>query len=580
MRGGMGQRLGSGSDEKYNLRQLNRQAMRLLIGQMWGLKGQLLIAVLLTLVIAGANVMAPLLTSWAVDRHVTAGAWNGLVSLVMAYVLVVALEWLAAYWQTFLTQKVAYTTMARLRRTLFDHVMELDIRFHQRQKTGHVTSTIMNDVESIFSLISQGFIYFLSDMVTVVAISTALFLLNRRLALALIITMPITLFGTQLIGKLLRKAQAQVRQSIADLTAGVEQNVAGVKAVKSFSQEDRQTGKVQDLSDKARLAHVKSVGLSALMFPIMDLNSAIGLAVVIWQGGVLFGQGAISLGVLMAAIAYVRRVYGPLMDLSQIYTSYQTAAASLDRIYKLVQEPPALIWPEVGQKPTGDDFVLDGVSFSYAANPVLEKACLQIPHGSKIGIIGPSGAGKSTLARLIGRLYDPQDGVLQLGGVNLQDMTEAELRTRVQVVPQDTYLVSGPVWRNIGYGLPNISRKQVAELIKRLGLDSFFAKLPDGLNTKIGEGGETLSGGQRQAVAIARALLRDPEILILDEAASHLDPQTELTIYQALRQVATNKTLIIVTHRTTSLQLVDVIYEVKDQQVQVVNKEQVALAGW
>ena len=583
MRGGMGQRLSSGEDVKYNLRKLSSESLRVLKNSMQGQLIGLVLATMLTFVIAGTSVFAPLLTQRAIDNYISLGDWNGLLLLMSLYILMVAIEWIASFGQTLLAHKVAYGSITRLRSRVFAHTMELDLAYHHDNKVGHTSSMIMNDTETLFSLISQGFVYFISDLVTIVAIFVTLFSLSPRLALVITFTMPITLLGTQLIGKLVRFAQRQVRQNIADLTAGVEQNISGAKDVKALSQEGRQAAKVEELSRATKDANIKSAAASALMFPMMDLTAAIGLGAVIWQGGFLFSRGDITFGVFTAALLYVRRIHGPLMDLSQIYTPYQTAGAALERIASLLNLSPKVLTPSnpvTALSWVGAELSLQNVGFAYGEADIFHGVTLTIPYGSRIGIVGPSGAGKSTLVKLLGRLHDPGEGTIALGGVDLRSIAPEVLRSKIQIIPQDTYLFPMKVWENICYGLPGVTRQQVSELSDRLDLTSFFSRLKDGLDTVVQEGGKTLSGGQRQAVAILRAVIRDPDIIILDEAASHLDPQIEQVVYQNVKALWQDKTLIVVTHRTTSLGLVDRVYEVKDCRLSEIDKQHADLAGW
>ncbi|HSL93081.1 MAG TPA: ABC transporter ATP-binding protein, partial [Bacillota bacterium] len=546
-----------------------------------GLGKPLLQASLLTVIIAAISVSTPLITRLAIDHSVANRDWVGLLQIMSLYAAMVALEWLVSYGQTLLAHRVAYGAITKLRVRVFNHLLSLDPGFHQDSKVGAMTSMVMNDTESLFGLIAQGFIYFISDLVTIVAVFATLMFLSPRLALVITFTMPLTLFGTQMIGKLVRLAQRQVRQDIADLSAGVEQTVSGVKDVKAFAREGQQSERIARLSGAARDSQIKSAKASALMFPMMDLTSAIGLGAVIWQGGILFGRGQISLGVLTAALLYVRRIHGPLMDLSQTYNSYQTAAAALDRVSSLLNRKPIITESEHPIKAGSvGDLQVTGVHFGYKESDVLSGVDLCIPAGSKIAIVGESGSGKSTMVKLLARLYDPRQGEVYFGGVDVRNIALKELRRRIQVVPQDTYLFPVTIWENIAYGMPDISREAVVRLSEEVGLREFFARLPSGMDTRVFEGGKSLSGGQRQAVAILRALIRDPDVLIFDEAASHLDPQLEKVIFDSLRGMWADKTIIVITHRTTSLGMAERIYEVRAGKLQEIDRSLVSLAGW
>lgn len=582
MRGGMGERLSSEIDGKFKLKDLNKKALGILKDSIKSEKKGLIYAVFLTLIISGTHVLLPILTKIAIDDYISAKDFYGLLIIVAGYIILALVQWFASYKQTFLASKIGYRVLYSIREKVHRHLINLEIDFHNKQQVGNVTSVIMNDVETIYSLISQGFVYLISDSVTLIAITIALFVLNTRLAITLLITVPIILFSTKLIGKILRKAQRDVRENIARLTSGVEQNLSGIKTVKSFSNELSQASKVSELSEKTRNAQIKAVAISALHFPIMDFAGAIGVALIIWQGGMLLIENIITLGVLMAAISYVRRIFGPLMDLSQIYTTYQTAGASLDRISRFLDSKQKVEFLANEKRvPDNYDIEIKNLAFGYDKEKIiLEDVSLRIEKGSHIGVIGKSGSGKSTFIKILGRQYDPNHGEILIGGVPYEKYDKNEFKKILQILPQDTYLFPFSIWENITYGLKDKSLADVQDLIKKLDLEEFFAKFENGLETQVGEEGKSLSGGQRQAVAIARAMIRDPDILILDEAASNLDSQIERKIYEYIKTDWAEKTLIIVTHRVTSLDLTDKIYEIKEKGVFEINKEEIQLAGW
>ncbi len=578
----MGGRLRNEVDDQFKLKDLNKKALNILKSNIKSEKKELIYAVFLTLFISGTHVILPILMKVAIDDYIGTKDFSGLVVLVIGYIILALIQWFAAYKQMFLASKIGYSVLYSIREKVYKHLINLDIDFHNKHQVGDITSVIMNDVETIYNLISQGFIYFISDSITLIAITAALFILNLRLAVTLLITVPIILYSTKLIGKILRKAQRDVRKNIAQLTSQVEQNISGIKTVKSFSSELSQASKVSEVSEKTRNAQIKAVAISALHFPIMDLAGAIGIALIVWQGGLLLTRNVITLGVLMAAISYVRRIFGPLMDLSQIYTTYQTAGASLDRISSFLDNEQQVKFLADGESSKDNyDITIKNLTFAYDQDTlILENVNLDIKQGSHIGIIGKSGSGKSTFIKVLGRQYDPNEGEILIGGLPYESYSKNEFKKILQVLPQDTHLFPLTIWENIVYGLKNKKLEDVEELIKKLDLQDFFSKFENGLETKIGEEGKSLSGGQKQAVAIARAMIRNPDILILDEAASNLDSQIEKKIYNYIKSDWADKTLIIITHRVTSLDLTDKIYQVKNKGIIEINKEEIELAGW
>lgn len=582
MRGGMGGRLHGEVNKDFKLRDLNKKSFAILSSNIKGERKNLIIASLLTLIISATHVVLPILMKTAIDDYIGIKDFTGLIFIVLAYIGLAGVQWLASSRQIFLANKIGYSVLYSIRNKVYQHLIRLDIDFHNKHQVGDMTSVIMNDVESIYNLISQGFIYFISDLVTLIAIATALFVLNTRLALTLLITVPIILYSTKLIGRLLRKAQRDVRENISQLTSQVEQNLSGIKTVKSFSGEFSQSSKLSEYSERTRNAQIKAASISALHFPIMDLSAAVGMALIVWQGGSLLSQDIISLGVLMAAISYVRRIFGPLMDLSQIYTSYQTTGASLDRISRFLDIDPDVYYPEEGKKIEDDySLAIRDLSFSYGEDDLIfEEVNLDIDQGSHIGIIGGSGSGKSTLVKLLSRQYNPKTGEISMGGIPIESYGKKDFKNILQLIPQDTYLFPVSIWENIVYGLPGKSIEDVEDLVKNLNLEDFFSSFEKGLQTKVGEEGKTLSGGQKQAIAIARAMIRDPEILILDEAASNLDSQIEKKIYDYIKEEWKDKTLIIITHRLSSLDLTEKIYEIRDGTMVEIDRKDINLAGF
>lgn len=578
----MGGRLTSEVDESFKLKDLNKKALNILRTNIQSEKKELIYAIFLTLIISGSHVILPILMKVAIDDYIATKDFQGLVVIVVSYVVLALLQWFASYKQMFLARKIGYTVLYSIREKLYKHLINLDIAFHNKHQVGDITSVIMNDVETIYNLISQGFIYFVSDAVTLIAITIALFVLNLRLAVTLLITVPIILYSTKLIGRILRRAQRDVRKNISQLTSKVEQNLSGIKTVKSFSEEFSQASKVSEFSKKTRNAQIKTVAISALHFPIMDLAGAIGMALIVWQGAILLRGNIISLGVLMAAISYVRRIFGPLSDLSQIYTTYQTAGASLDRISMFLDKEREVKFLEDGVEAQDSyDISIRDLSFAYGEGEnILENVDLDIEEGSHIGIIGESGSGKSTFIKVLGRQYDPTSGEIFIGGLPYEDYGKDNFKKILQVLPQDTYLFPITIWENIVYGLKDKTLEDVERLVRKLGLEEFFAKFENNLKTKVGEEGKSLSGGQKQAIAIARAMIREPDILILDEAASNLDSQIEKKIYDYIKSHWLDKTLIIITHRVTSLDLADKIYEVKNSKIKEIRREDIDLAGW
>ena len=559
IRGGFMGRLQAGQEE-YRLSQLNVAALRMLWKYMAPHRWRLFLAGLAMLAVTGISVALPYLTKVAVDRYITSLDSRGLALVCLLYLGLNGAQWLALYWQGFLSGWVGQHVVYALRGDLFRHILRQSTSFHERERVGDLASRLTNDVNALSEFVTGGVLNLVNDVLVLSGIIAVMLMLNVRLTLVTMLAPPLVAISMGLLGRKMRRAYHQVQQELAAVNTGVEQGVTGMRVVQSLSREALTTEQFESLSLRNMKANLRVSLLFAAVFPTMTITNMIGTVLVLVYGGTLAAQGTITIGLVLAFLAYVNRFFGPLRELSLVYSSFQAAAASLDRVTEYMSQEPDLVEPEHPSRPAAGflgaiEFV--DVSFGYLDEPVLHEVNLQIRAGESVALVGATGAGKTTVAKLLARLFDPQQGSVSLDGVDLRQISFADLRSAVGVVPQEVFLFGGSVADNICYGNPLASDEQVMEAARSAQAHDFIQQLPHQYDSDVGEGGVLLSGGQKQLIAFARALLADPRVLVLDEATASVDAQTESLIQQAMAEIRRDRTSVIIAHRSSTLRVAD-----------------------
>jgi len=569
IRGGFMGRL-QGREESYSLRHLDREAIRILGRYLRPYRGKLLLSMLAMLLVTGTTLLMPYLSKVAIDRYIAQSDIKGLALLCLLYLGLNAVFWAATYCQGYMSGWVGQHVIYAIRRDLFHHVLQQAMAFHERERVGQIASRLTNDVSALSEMVSSGVINLVNDVLTLIGILVIMLLLNVRLSLVTMISIPIVLVSMGYLGKRMRLAYRHVQQELAAVNTGVEQGVSGMRVVQSLSQESFTVEQFESLSLRNLKANLRVGLLFAAVFPTMTVTNMLGTALVLGYGGTLVAQGALTLGVLVAFLGYVSRFFGPLRELSLVYNTFQSAAASLDRISEYMNQRPEVMAPENPQKPQGGfkgEIGFESVTFGYDEETVLHDLDLHIEAGETVALVGATGAGKSTIASLLARLYDTVEGTVRIDGVDVRRISFAELRRLVTLVPQNVFLFADSILENIRYGDPQATDEEIKQAAKRAQAHAFIAKLPRGYETQVGEGGALLSGGQRQLVAFARALLADPKILVLDEATANVDAYTEALIQQAMDAIRQNRTTIIIAHRFSTLRKADRIVVIEDGRI-------------
>ncbi len=517
----------------------------------------------LSLLTATATALAPpYLAKIALDDAIENGGGTGIYVVVAIFVVVGLANCVMTYVETYLTGWVGERILADLRIRLFRQLQRLSLGFYERNRAGVIISRLTNDVEAIDQLVTDGVTTLVQSTLMLVGTAIILFVLDWRLALATCAVIPLMSIGTVIFRTRSARAYAAVRERLGLVTATLAEDIAGMRIVQSFTREDAAYANFRAVAGRYRQANMRTVVLNGLYFPFVDLLATLALAVVLGYGGHLYFADAVSLGTLFAFLLYVQNFFDPVQQLSQLYNTFLSAAAALDKIMDVLDEQPEVLDPpNAVDLPEIDGHVrFDNVRFTYArGDEVLHGIDLDVPAGTTVALVGHTGAGKSTIAKLIARFYEPTHGRITIDGFDLNDVRQSSLRRQLGVVPQEGFLFAGTVAYNIAFGKPDATPEEILHAARTVGAHEFILRLEDGYETQLGERGSRLSLGQRQLIAFARALLADPRILILDEATSSVDIGTERKIERALQLLLEKRTAFIIAHRLSTIRGADLI---------------------
>jgi ABC-type multidrug transport system fused ATPase/permease subunit len=513
------------------------------------------------LLATAASLAPPYLAGRAIDSGIRAHDLDALYVVVVLFVVSAMVTWGATYAQTYLVNWVGERALQDLRVKLFRHMQRLSVGFYSRNKAGVLISRMTNDVEALNQLVTDSVVTLFQSSLTLIGTAVILVLLDVKLALVTFLCFPILMAGSLAFRIASTGAYRLTREKIAWVTAYLQETLSGVRVVRAFGQEPRHQERFAELNEDNRAANMKTVYLNAAYFPTVEMLSAVATAAILLYGGsqVVSGHG-VTIGVLASFVFYLNSFFDPIQALSQLYTTYQAGMAALDKIFELLDEEPEIVdAPGALELPrVAGEIEFDAVSFAYGSGDdaalALDRVSLTIPPGMTVALVGATGAGKSTFVKLVARFHDPTRGRVLVDGHDLRDVSERSLRSQLGMVPQEGFLFSGTIRDNIAFGLPGATAADVEEASRAVGAHEFITRLPGGYETEVGERGGHLSAGQRQLVAFARAAVADPRILILDEATSNVDVQTEGRIEAGLRRLLAGRTAIVIAHRLSTIQ--------------------------
>jgi ABC-type multidrug transport system fused ATPase/permease subunit len=532
------------------------------------LEGQKLLAFLLLLVATGnaaAQTGGWLLVRDAIDNGIRAHNERHLTIVVVIYLGVAACGWIL---QAILIRGLAglgQRMVLGLRRDLFDHLTGLSLRYFSQQKAGWIIARLTSDVDAVSDVLSQGMPTLIANVVLLPAALAALLIADWRLGLVVFAIMPPALVLTRWFQRTSHVALVETRNRIAVVTAQIAESVAGMAVVQAFNRERRFQHQFDELNAANREQNVYTQKIFSIFFPSIEFLGVIATGAVLYTGSTLLGRHELTIGTLITALYLLQLVFQPLQELSDVYGQLQSGAAAMVKIAAVLDEQPEIREkPHAHELPRIDgDLAIDHVVFAYGVEPVLHGIDIHVPAGACLALVGESGGGKSTLARLVGRFYDPDQGAVRVDGVDLRDVKLRSYRRQIGVVLQDPFLFSGTIASNIRFAKPDASDEEVEAAARAVGVDRVAARLSGGLDHAVREGGSGLSAGERQLISIARALLADPRILILDEATSNIDRPTEVLIERALDRLLHGRTSIIIAHRLSTVRRADEIVVVE-----------------
>ena len=517
-----------------------------------------------TIVLSALTGLAsPYLHKIAIDQIIQPGNLSAFIWWIPLFIIVTLGNYIFQYIQLYQIRLVGENVVADMRDQIMSKLQTISLRYFSQGEIGRIMSRPINDANNVRIFLRVGLTSIITDTASILGSIVIIFVLNVKLALVAVAVLPFAVILALLLGKMSRKAQRQVLSSVGGLTSKIQENLSGMKVIKSFVQENKAKTDFEGVQNENVAASIRAIGISSVYQPVVLTMRIIGTALILWFGALMAMNGEISLGTLVAFIEYQFQYFMPLIDLVTVYDQYQSAMAAIERMFDLIDTKPETEDP-LSDKAIEIDKIeevkFEDVTFGYDPNiPVIKNLSFTLNADKKLAIVGPTGAGKSTIINLLTRFYDPLIGRILVNGHDLVNIKIESLRRYMSTVLQDSFLFPITVKDNIRFGRPEASDEEVINAAKTVGAHEFIMKLPGGYDYIIQESSSNISIGQRQLISFARTLLMNPELLILDEATSSIDPYTELVVQNALKKLLEKRLAIIIAHRLSTIRLCDEI---------------------
>jgi len=500
-----------------------------------------------------------------VARFILRSDFAGLQQTIFLFIGILLVNWAADAVRSYGLSKIGQDMLLKMRTELFSHLQELSFGFFDRSDSGDIISRVTNDTDSIGEAFTSGVVQVASDTLSIALIVIVMFSINVQLSLVSMLVVPLIAGMALAFNSRFRAAYKAQRTKIAGVTSKLEESISGIREIKSFTRERDTIEDFRQVNLQNLQANLQATRVWGTFFPTIQIIQAVGAGIVMIYGGMLALNGALgpvedAIGTLITFLMYVAMFFGPIFDLTNLYNTIQSALAAAERVFELIDTKPAIADSEdaVEMPLVKGEIIFEDVTFGYdPEHPVLHSVSFSVRPRESVALVGPTGAGKSTIIKLLSRFYEQQSGSVRIDGHNVRDITQKSLREKMGIVLQESFLFKGTIMENIRYGRLDATDEEVANAAKTVGAHEFISSLPEGYNTKIGERGAGLSVGQKQLVSFARALLRDPAILILDEATSSIDPYTDLLIRKAMKALLRNRTSVIIAHRLSTVRNAD-----------------------
>ena len=524
-----------------------------------------LLSVLLSSIITVTSLALPRIVQLAMDRHILSTQTDieerlaGITALAGAFLIAILIGFIANFLQVLALEWAGQNAMHDMRQSLFSHVVELDLGFFHARPVGRLVTRLTNDIQNMHEMFTSVIVTLFNDGVRVVGILGILFWMNWSLALILSATFPVMVVITLWFGRLSRDAFREIRSRLAGINAYIQEAITGISIIQLFLRAGDTLARFRELNDRYFKATFTQIRIFAVFIPLIEVMNALALALIVWYGGGQILRDRMTLGELTAFIAYMRLFFQPLRELSQKYSIVQSAMASAERIFQILETQRTLALPEAPSRPgeVRGEIAFEGITFEYEpARPVLKELSFHVHPGETLAIVGATGSGKTTIINLLERFYDPGQGSIRLDGRDLRDLDLHWIREQIGLVMQDVFIIPGTIRENILLDRP-VSGEDLERIVQLSQLGEVVKELPEGLDTRIGEGAMDLSSGQKQLLAFARVLARDPRVLVLDEATANVDTETEMLIEQAIQSTLAHRTNIVIAHRLSTIRRAD-----------------------